>query len=393
MATLTGDSTDNLLTGTSGDDSIDAGSGNDTLIGGEGDDTLDGGLGDDTFVFSGEWGADEIVKHGSDGGDDTLDFSGANAGVNVNLLQGGGGHATDGANTVDWGSSVKLENVIGSNYNDTLDGSHGNGSPNILDGGSGNDIISASTGDDILIGGTGNDDMAGGNGNDTYVFNHITTGGEVHDYQTDNHAHWLLRFAAYGKLHGKNYSGGLDILPPGQELIHWVTDSTKVEGGYFKEKGIETAFKAYYKDFHVDGTKALGGYFGNKITEKLWQQVKVTDFDTHHTIIANEIDVIDDAGGNSDVVDFSSISGLSSSTALSTWKFAHDASNAGDLDILMGDGGHLLTIKSYFTADGTGHFHGETETFHFDSGADLGFTDISASALNHTYNTVTHEFI
>ena len=53
---------------------------------------------------------------------------------------------------------VSIENIAGSNFNDTLIGDAG---ANILNGNAGNDT---------LIGGAGNDRLMGGGGNDTFVF-------------------------------------------------------------------------------------------------------------------------------------------------------------------------------------------------------------------------------
>lgn len=73
VATLMGDSTDNILTGTTDDDGIDGGAGNDTIFGDAGNDTLAGGLGND--VIDGGAGDDSLI--GGDG---------------FNSLTGGAGH-------------------------------------------------------------------------------------------------------------------------------------------------------------------------------------------------------------------------------------------------------------------------------------------------------------
>lgn len=58
-----------------------------------------------------------------------------------------------------------INNLIGSNFNDQL---NGNGQNNALEGGAGNDTLNGGGGNDTLIGGTGMDLMTGGAGNDTY---------------------------------------------------------------------------------------------------------------------------------------------------------------------------------------------------------------------------------
>lgn len=75
--------------------------------------------------------------------DDTIVGSSAD-----NLLRGGGG----------------IDTITGLNGNDHVWGDSGN---DILDGGNGEDIVDGGTGNDSMIGGSGNDTMNGGDGNDT----------------------------------------------------------------------------------------------------------------------------------------------------------------------------------------------------------------------------------
>ncbi|TPJ15502.1 type I secretion C-terminal target domain-containing protein, partial [Mesorhizobium sp. B2-7-2] len=74
-------------------------------------------------------------------------------------------------------STSLLPNIIGSNYDDIL---NGDGSANALYGGAGNDTINGNNGNDTLIGGAGNDNLDGGAGNDILIggsgLNHLTGG-------------------------------------------------------------------------------------------------------------------------------------------------------------------------------------------------------------------------
>ncbi|WP_349360304.1 S8 family serine peptidase [Stappia sp.] len=107
-------------------------------------DILSGGH--DANILRGGAGGDVL---NGDGGADTADYTGSDAGVNVSLLTGfaAGGHAAgDTLNSI--------ENLIGSAFDDLLNGDHGN---NILTGGASNDVLRGRGGADTLVGGTGSD--------------------------------------------------------------------------------------------------------------------------------------------------------------------------------------------------------------------------------------------
>ena len=131
---LTGDGEANRLSGGAGTDLIVGGAGDDTLEGGAGADQLDGGE-----------------------GEDTASYAASVAGVAIELAanEASGGDAA--------GDSLSgIENLTGSDHNDTLIGDAG---ANVLRGGGGDDVLDGaaesgtapSVGDDRLIGGTGAD--------------------------------------------------------------------------------------------------------------------------------------------------------------------------------------------------------------------------------------------
>ncbi|GIW73696.1 MAG: hypothetical protein KatS3mg103_0218 [Phycisphaerales bacterium] len=140
---LFGQGGDDFLDGGQGDDQIHGGSGDDVVAGGQGDDLLTGGQGDDLIV-GGE-------------GNDTVSYADAGSAVTVDLA---GESATgEGQDTI-----LHVENVVGSDFNDTITG---DANANTIDGGRGRDTIDGSAGDDVLRGGHGNDTIDGGAGNDT----------------------------------------------------------------------------------------------------------------------------------------------------------------------------------------------------------------------------------
>jgi Ca2+-binding RTX toxin-like protein len=74
-----------------------------------------------------------------------------------------------------------IDNLIGSDHNDTLTGDAGN---NKLEGGNGDDTLNGGDGADSLTGGNGNDVLIGGAGSDTLdggIGNDVLNGGEGND--------------------------------------------------------------------------------------------------------------------------------------------------------------------------------------------------------------------
>ncbi|WP_017931929.1 M10 family metallopeptidase C-terminal domain-containing protein [Robiginitomaculum antarcticum] len=188
--TIKGRSGDDAITGRGGDDILDGGAGNDTLFGNSGNDTLLGGDGDD-LLLGGE-GADELF--GGEG-NDTVDYRAATEGLIIDMQ-------TASVNTGEAAGDVfnRIENLTGTDFNDSLRGKSGNetikgrsgddaitgrGGDDVLDGGAGNDTLLGGTGndtllggdgDDLLIGGAGADELFGGEGNDTVDYRSATEG-------------------------------------------------------------------------------------------------------------------------------------------------------------------------------------------------------------------------
>lgn len=147
------DGIENVI-GTAAADSITGDDSNNTLVGGAGNDVLSGGGGDDLLI--GDAGADTMLG-GS--GTDTISYVTSRAGVLIDLATGvalGGDAKGD--------TFSDIENVIGTNVNDTLIG----------DGGD-NDLVGLA-GNDTLIGGAGADRLDGGPGIDTASYINLTSG-------------------------------------------------------------------------------------------------------------------------------------------------------------------------------------------------------------------------
>jgi Ca2+-binding RTX toxin-like protein len=150
----TGDGRDNRLTGNDGANRLQGNDGNDSLIGGAGNDSLIGGNGND--ILYGGAGAD--LLDGGAGTRDRVIYSDSTTGLRVDLL-------SPAANTgIAAGDIfVGIEDLYGSNYNDSL---LGNSGANVIWGANGGDVIYGRDGSDTIYGGNGNDVLFGGAGAD-----------------------------------------------------------------------------------------------------------------------------------------------------------------------------------------------------------------------------------
>lgn len=139
----------------------------------------------DRFYISGtnDWVEykDVAILYDGDGGENTLDFSGRDSNVTVDLDQQKIDFAPldEGVGAV---GVLNFVNIVGSEYNDGLTGDdqdnvilgkggldtlYGRGGNDYLSGGDGSDVLFGEDGDDILYGGASGDGMYGGAGNDT----------------------------------------------------------------------------------------------------------------------------------------------------------------------------------------------------------------------------------
>ncbi len=215
---VTGNELANVINGNDGDNSLRGLGGADTLNGGAGNDLLNGGDGNDSL----------------DGGDgtDTASYADAGSGVTVSLAQQGSAQDTGGAGS---DTLANIENLTGSNFNDTLTG---DGNNNTLSGLAGDDTLNGGAGDDTLDGGVGGSDTAsyagaasavtvsladqggaqdtGGAGSDTLTNFENLTGSAFNDTLTgDGNANILSGGAGNDKIDGGDgadtavYSGSL----------------------------------------------------------------------------------------------------------------------------------------------------------------------------------------
>ena len=200
---LEGDDRNNIIRGLDGNDTLRGAGGNDTLIGGADADNLDGGAGID-------W----------------ADYSDSPSAVNVNLQGIGSGGDAQGDTFVRLNGKSTVENLLGSDFADTLVGDDGDNEINpglsssnnnnefdIVNGGNGNDQLTLDySANDI---GTG---MSGG-------FQNTATGSGFFSRNTSNGSHFqdavsftnIERLFIIGTIKSDQIIGGSndDVLLPG----------------------------------------------------------------------------------------------------------------------------------------------------------------------------------
>ena len=152
-------------TGNAGDNKITGNSGNNILAGANGNDIY-------CFNASTPLGSDTIQET-TTGGIDTLDFTGTNTAVRVNLGTTAVQTAVTNNLKLTFSANNTIENIISDSGNDRLTGNSLN---NTLTGGGGNDQLTGQDGNDSLIGGFGDDLLTGGNGSDNFIFNSSNLG-------------------------------------------------------------------------------------------------------------------------------------------------------------------------------------------------------------------------
>ena len=208
FAIINGTAGDDVLNGTASPDTINGLAGNDTINGGGGADTINGGDGDDYMILNWNEGSDDFFG-GS--GSDTIDLSDPNftSGLMFDLAAG----------TYQFGTADSVENVRGTQNNDTISGSS---SVNDLWGNGGNDVINGLGGNDTLRDGDGDDTVNGGTGSDTFI---IGRGADT--------------------LNGDSGNDLFDLVTAGFDL----TTVTDIDGGI----GTDTfQFPTYNSDYEVN---------------------------------------------------------------------------------------------------------------------------------------------
>lgn len=149
-----------------GIENVIAGDGSDFIIGGDEDNHFIGNGGDDTFI--GGFGID-VFEGGM--GDDEVRYTDSLIAVNINLAT-----STYIGNVAAGDTFISIEDIFGSNFDDTLTGDD---EDNQLSGGNGDDLLDGGEGADALIGGgntSAGDTVTYAASGGTVIVN-LTTGG------------------------------------------------------------------------------------------------------------------------------------------------------------------------------------------------------------------------
>jgi Ca2+-binding RTX toxin-like protein len=149
---IRGSAFNDSITGSNANEFFFGNAGNDALKGGGGDDYLVGGLGNDTLIGG--------------TGIDTADYYDSISAVTVKLGIVVSGFAKGSGGTATGDKLQGIENLSGSNFNDTL---WGDNLDNRLYGAAGNDKLDGQAGADVMIGHTGADTYYVDNIGDTVI--------------------------------------------------------------------------------------------------------------------------------------------------------------------------------------------------------------------------------
>ncbi len=173
------------------------------------------------------------------GGIDTLDFSGFSEGTAIRLGEGQFSRTPDMTNSIAIAYGAKIENAIGTQGNDFIDGNY---LDNVINGQDGNDVIRGNGGNDTLIGLSGNDVISDRNGNDHLI------GGEGNDRLSVENGHNTLD----GGKGVDTIIGGIDV-----DVIFGGDDNDFIKGKY----GDDTA-SGDGGDDYIDGEGGNDTLFG-----------------------------------------------------------------------------------------------------------------------------------
>jgi Ca2+-binding RTX toxin-like protein len=253
---ITGTNLADDIRGGNSDDKLIGGAGNDTLTGYTGVDIIDGGSGTDTAV----------VDVSSTGSANSINLSNAS-----NTLANGTQLLNIEAINAKLGSAD--DNVVASDFNDTVDGGAGN---DVIDVKNGNNTVIGGAGNDTIMSGSGTDNLSGGDDNDTISSGagiDIISGGNGDDilnpgtsegayYQYDNVDGGAGTDTLVLDYSTKTYSSGLVV--NSQNLTAGTGDFQAISGGVY-----DRVVYSNIERFNITGTNQNDNISGGNQNDRL----------------------------------------------------------------------------------------------------------------------------
>lgn len=360
---MVGNSGANQLDGGDGNDILNGGAGNDTLIGGNGIDKLVGGTGADAMtggdgddIYIVDNAGDTVTENANEGTDTVISSITYTLGNNVEKLELFGNSAINGTGNT-------LNNVlIGNNYSNQLIGGDGN---DTLNGQGGNDTLDGGAGNDYLNGGLGSDTLIGGTGDDIYL---VDLASDVITENADE-GYDIVRSSAStytlsDNIERMELQGTADINCTGNALNNIIignSGANTIDGG----DGGDLINAGDGDDILIGGAgnDSLTGGNGN---------------DTYQFTSGFGTDIINDASGASDAIDFSAFN-LNEAIG---W-VAQDGNGDSFVDrlIISFGSGNQVTIYNYFDNssaddDASGFGSGYIENIAFADDATVDLTQV-----------------
>ena len=373
------------VTGSNYNDVLQAGATGSALYGGKGDDLLISGAGANLL----------------DGGEgvDTVSYLASDTGVYVNLETGvvSGGYAQGD-------TLVSIEQIEGSNHNDTIIGSSGN---DTIIGGAGDDFINAGAGNDYINGGAGADTIDGGDGIDTISYSTSSTallidlsGGASQGEEAEGDVLQnieVVEATSFNDTIIAGQSGSTILGGAGDDLIYSGAGADSLSGG----AGSDTVSYALSNEgVYVNlATREMRGGYAEGDTLDGVEKIVGSEFDD--TIIGTSYSDTLYGGAGNDI-----ISGNKSSTSYSDYidggdgfdLVSYESSNTRlqvnaitNIHLGAASGDTLVSIEGFIGTNLGDSFVASSEANYFDGGAGNDTVDYSYSNEGVTINLATGE--
>ena len=379
--------------------------GNDTIEGTTRSDSLVGGTGNDTFKFAGSVALGTDIVNEATGVDvDTLDFSGLNSALTLDLALTGARVVAGALLSINLSSGSGIENAVASATGTYADSLLGNDRPNRLDGNAGLDTLRGRGGNDELHGGADRDLLVGddtisAHGNDTLYGD---SGDD--DLYGDMNTSAYSPGTSYGSGHDEIHGGaGADLLigdssffdptKDGDDKLYGESENDTLwgdEGPTFDPTG--SSYGMGYGDDTLDGGTHNDTIRGQKGNDTYYfPEIATQETDTlteHSSPYGGSADLLDFSDLTSDIVINLSDSGIQQDPApfrmlifpsSSALQFENVKGGSGD-DSITGNGSNNTLWGN--NGDDTLKGEGGNDVLHGGNGVDWLFGSTGSDVLN-----------